>query len=37
MHSLLKCGWAVARVLGCGLSVCVKPEETHVAGRACIE
>jgi hypothetical protein len=31
MHSLLKCGWVVAKVSDFGLSVCVKPEETHVS------
>lgn len=31
MHSLLKCGWVVAKVSDFGLSMCVKPEETHVS------
>jgi hypothetical protein len=31
MHSLLKCGWVVAKVSDFGLSLCVQPEETHVS------
>lgn len=31
MHSLLKCGWVVAKVSDFGLSMCVQPEETHVS------
>jgi len=31
MHSLLKCGWVVAKVSDFGLSMCVTPDETHVS------
>jgi hypothetical protein len=31
MHSLLKCGWVVAKVSDFGLSTHTQPEETHVS------